>query len=151
MNHFIGTLHCRCKVITLALIFEGNFTPALRATVIDLTYADYSNSSWEILSEHWSQIRFSRPVLLSAEGCWMWPIILLFDLLLVRTCTSSLERELSEPSAVCQRQCGISMGGESECVCVCVWLQACCWAWLWKMSLISLLWDAFMTAVFLMA
>lgn len=51
VNRFIGTLHCRCKVITLALILVGNFTPALRAIVIDLTYTDYSNSSWEIHSE----------------------------------------------------------------------------------------------------
>lgn len=61
MNHFIGTLHCRCKVITLTLISLGNLTPALRAIVIDLTYTDYSNSSWEIRSGNlWRRVFEAR-------------------------------------------------------------------------------------------
>jgi len=31
VNHFIGSLHCMCKVITLALISVGHFTPALHS------------------------------------------------------------------------------------------------------------------------
>lgn len=131
MNYFIGNLHCMCKVITLALISVGNFTPTLRAIVIDLTYTDYSNSSWEIHSEHWSQIHFSRSVCCQT-GWRMLDMTCHFFYLICwfKTCTSSLGGELF---AVCHQQCGISMGGVRGSVC----FQACCRVWWWKMSLIS--------------
>lgn len=99
MNHFIGTLHCSCEVITLALISLGNLTHAPRTIAIDLPNTDYSNSSWEVDCEHlWQKNTQARTISV---------ICLLSDRL---DLTSSDVIWSGVVSAVCRRQCGFSMG-----------------------------------------